>query len=171
MSVTASSYSPGATGVTYTLTYTTATQIPGGAILLFAEFPPEVSLPTVTTIPECVSDGVTVRVNGVQQNISTFLNECLANASLVAMLVHAVLAAGSTVVVTIPDAVNGNPFIAAGFAFFNTATDTANPPPSVQPPAAPVGTPTVSQWAFIALALMIAGLGYWKLRRQYPALT
>lgn len=181
VSAVASTNTAGATGVTYTLTYTIATAITPGVGLLAASFPSNVTLPNISpggAVGACAAAGVTVTVNSVAQTLSTFLNSCTVASPGTVQLesgFSTTVTAGSTIVVTIPNGTNGNPFTASSFLSFETEFDSASPLPTLGPAAppagpAPIGTPTLSEWAFIALAILIASLGYWKLRRprQYP---
>lgn len=176
VSATASSTAPGATNVTYTLTYTTVTTLLGsdGDLLLLANFPSTIVLPT--TVGSGCESAISISIGGVSQNPSTLLGLCetFDDEIVLELAASAAVTGGSTVQVTIPGATNPSPFPTAPFSRFQTfspihAFDTANPLPTLEPatttPTA-VPTPTLSEWALLALSLMIGAIGYWWLGRQ-----
>lgn len=167
VSATASTAAPGATNVTYTLTYTTATAVTQFDALLFAIFPTGATLPYLSTCTSVVA----VSINGSPQNLATLLGGACTlgpNIIVLGLANGQSVAAGSTVQITISGGTNGNPFATAMFSDFGTEEDSADPLPYLvgSVPTAAVSTPTLSQWALLALAMMFGGMGYWWLRRQ-----
>lgn len=170
VSATASSTAPGATGVTYTLKYTTATALSGadGDNLFHGSFPSTFSLPPCgAAAPVSCNGFLTVSINGVPQNVATFtqgyFTNTFGNGLQVKLASSASVAANSNVVIAISGNTNPTPFDTSPFITFRsianggTPIDEASPLPSFTAAIAPQPVPTMTEWAMILLGLTLAG--------------
>ena len=178
VSTTASSTAPGATGVTYTLKYTTATALSGavGDNLFHGSFPSTFSLPPCGAAASIACDGfITISINGVPQNVATFTGyytQTFGNGLQIQLASSASVAANSNVVIAVSGNTNPAPFGTTPFLAFRSimgggnTIDQASPLPSFTAAVVPTPVPTMTEWAMILLGLAVAAGGVVAIMRR-----
>jgi len=170
---TASSLAAGATNVTYTLRYTTATPLVAGDYLLDAFLPFQVGMESMSGPSNCAGDGLTVTIDGAPQILTTLLQSCTALTAFpainqVLLQLAQPVAAGSTIVATIPGGTNLDALTEPFFSFETADNsfveiDGAAPLPLF----APVTVPGVSGWMALGFACLLLGAALGVMRRRW----
>lgn len=177
---TASNTTAGATGVTYTLSFTTANTLARGENFLIT-FPATLVLPGFGSFiaPATSCDGnISISINGVPQTEATVINNSncgtFANNRMQINLAQPI-PAGSAVVLTIPNGTNPIPFPTSAFTRLDTAQSNGTPidAPAVLPaltaaaPAAVAATPlpTLGDWTTGTIFAAIAAISVVSLRK------